>query len=252
MATLADFVAVSLRQRIRAGEDLAGTFLDLGSPLAAEIAGAAGADWVVIDLEHGAGDRAATQAQLQAAGVPAIIRVPSAASEEIGWGLDFGAAGILVPRVHGTDEAVRAEAATRYSAGRGVHAGVRSARFGLRADFTASDRERVVMIQIETRGALAAVGEIAAVEGVDVLFVGPYDLGNALGVTPGPETPEVLRAAERTASAAREAGKAAAVFLGDPSLARRYRDLGFTLIASGSTASLLAATVAARMAALRA
>ena len=243
----------ALRERIRSGELLLGTFLDLGSAEAAQIAGAAGVDWLVIDLEHGAGGRAATQAQLQAAGVPAIVRVPSAASEQIGWSLDFGAAGLVVPRVHGPEEAAQAEAATRYSAGRGVHAAVPSARFGLDPDFAErSDRELVLMIQIETRGALAAVDEIAAVEGVDVLFVGPYDLGNALGVTPGPETPEVLRAAERTATAAREAGKAAAVFLGDPSLARRYRDLGFTLLASGSTGGMLAAAVAGRISALRA
>lgn len=94
--------------------------------------------------------------------------------------------------------------------------------------------------------------EIAALPGVDVLFVGPYDLGHALGVTPGPESPEVLLAAERTAAAARAAGKAAAVFLGEPGLAARYRDLGFTLIASGSAVGLLADALDARLAALRA
>lgn len=244
---------MSLRERIRAGETLVGTFLDLGAPLAAEIAGTAGADWVVVDLEHGAGGRDATLGQLQAAGVPALVRVPSPASELVGWALDLGAAGVVIPRVEGAPDAARAAAATRYAAGRGVYPSARAARFGLDAGYAArADEERVVMVQVETRGALAAVRNIAAIGGVDVLFVGPYDLGSALGVTPGPESPEVLRAAERAAAAAHAEGKAAAVFLGDPSLAPRYRDLGFTLLASGSTGGLLAAAVRARMAALRA
>jgi 4-hydroxy-2-oxoheptanedioate aldolase len=244
---------VSLRERIRAGETLVGTFLDLGAPLVAEIAGAAGADWVVVDLEHGAGDRDATLGQLQAARVPVVVRVPSPASELVGWALDFGAAGVLIPRVESAGDAARAEAATRYAAGRGVYPGARAARFGRDGGYAArADEERVVMVQVETRGALEAARDIAAIDGVDVLFVGPYDLGSALGVTPGAESPEVLRAAERTAAAARAEGKAAAVFLGDPALAPRYRDLGFTLLASGSSGGLLAAAVAARMAALRA
>jgi 2-keto-3-deoxy-L-rhamnonate aldolase RhmA len=243
----------ALSERIRSGETLLGTFLDLGSPLAAEIAAGAGFDWLVVDLEHGAGDREATLGQLHAATVPVLVRVPSPDSELIGWVLDFGAAGVVVPRVRGTEDAARAVAASQFAAGRGLHLGVRAAGFGRDAGFlAAADTLRTVMIQVETRGALDAVEEIAALPGVDVLFVGPYDLGHALGVTPGPESPEVLLAAERTAAAARAAGKAAAVFLGEPGLAARYRDLGFTLIASGSAVGLLADALDARLAALRA
>jgi 4-hydroxy-2-oxoheptanedioate aldolase len=107
------------------------------------------------------------------------------------------------------------------------------------------------MIQIETRGALDAVEEIAALPGVDALFVGPYDLGVALGVTPGAATPEVQEAAGHVAAAAREAGKGAAVFLGDPALAPTYRDLGFTLISAGFTSVLLAGATDAIRAALQ-
>jgi 4-hydroxy-2-oxoheptanedioate aldolase len=242
-----------LRARIEAGEALAGTFLDLGSPLAAEIAAAAGFDWLVLDLEHGAGGREATLGQLQAARTPALVRVPSASSEELGWVLDFGAAGVVVPRAQDAAEAARAVAGTRYDSGRGLHLGVRAAGFGRDAGYRErADGERVVMVQIETRGALEEAAEIAALPGVDVLFLGPYDLGHALGLPPGPESPEMQSTAEGVAKAARAAGKAAAVFLGDPGLAPRYRELGFTLIASGSAAGLLAATYAERLAALRA
>jgi 2-keto-3-deoxy-L-rhamnonate aldolase RhmA len=245
---------VAFGERIRAGDTLLGTFLDLGSPLVAEIAAGAGFDWLVVDLEHGTGGREATLGQLHAASaVPVMVRVPSPESELIGWVLDCGAAGVVVPRVQGLEDAARVVRATHFASGRGLHLGVRAASFGRDSGYLAgADSGRIVMIQIETRGALDAVGDIAALPGVDALFLGPYDLGHALGVTPGPESPEVLRAAERTAAAARAAGKAAAVFLGEPELAGRYRELGFTLIASGSAVGMLAHAMDARLAALRA
>jgi 4-hydroxy-2-oxoheptanedioate aldolase len=242
-----------LRGRIEAGEPLAGTFLDLGSPLTAEIAAGAGFDWLVLDLEHGAGGRDATLGQLQAARVPTLVRVPSTTSEELGWVLDAGAAGVVLPRVETLDDAAGAVARTRYGGARGLHLGVRAAGFGRDPGYLErADGERIVMVQIETRGALAQAAEIAALPGIDVLFLGPYDLGHALGLPPGPESPEMQTTAEGVAAAARAAGKAAAVFLGDPALAPRYRELGFTLIASGSAAGLLAGTYAERLAALRA
>jgi 2-keto-3-deoxy-L-rhamnonate aldolase RhmA len=207
----------------------------------------------VLDLEHGAGGRDATLAQLQAARVPMLVRVPSATSAELGWVLDCGAAGVVIPRVDGVTAAADAVARSRYAGGRGLHGGVRAAGFGRDAGYLErADAERVVMVQIETRGALEQAAEIAALPGVDVLFLGPYDLGHALGLPPGAEAPEMQTTAEGVAAAARAAGKAAAVFLGEPALAPRYRELGFTLIASGSAGHLLAAAYAERLAALRA
>jgi 2-keto-3-deoxy-L-rhamnonate aldolase RhmA len=234
------------------GEPLIGTFLDLGSALAAEITAGAGFDVLLVDLEHGAGGREPTLAQLQAARAPVIVRVPGADSEETGWVLDHGAAGVLVPRVQGIRDAARAEAATRYSGARGLDPGSRAAGFGRDATYgDRADDEHVVMIQIETRGALEAVEEIATLPGVDALFVGPYDLGAALGVTPGAATPEVQEAAGRVAAAARAAGKAAAVYLGDTALAPTYRELGFTLVSAGFTSVLLAGASDAVVASLR-
>jgi 4-hydroxy-2-oxoheptanedioate aldolase len=241
-----------LRRRMLAGEELLGTFLDLGSALAAEVTAGAGFDWLVVDLEHGAGGREATLAQLQAARVPVVVRVPSAASEETGWLLDHGAAGVIVPRVEDAAEVQRAERATRYGGTRGLDPGSRASAFGRAAAYAErADEERVLMVQIETRGALEAVEEIAALDGVDALFVGPYDLGVALGVTPGAATPEVQEAAGRVAAAAAAQGKAAAVFLGDPALAPVYRELGFTLFSAGFTSALLAGASDAIMRALR-
>ena len=243
-----------LRRRIEAGEELLGTFIDLGSPLAAEIVATAGFDWLVLDLEHGAGGRDATLAQLHAVRAPVVVRVPSAASDELGWVLDIGRRRRRRAARRRARRGRRAWSSARATrAARGLHGGVRAAGFGRDAGYRErADDERVVMIQIETRGALDEAAEIAALPGVDVLFLGPYDLGHALGLPPGPESPEMQAIAERVAAAAREAGKAAAVFLGEPALAPRYRELGFTLIASGSAAGLLAASSAERLAALRA
>ena len=181
-----------------------------------------------------------------------IVRVPCADSEETGWVLDHGAAGVLVPRVQGIREAARAAAATRYAGARGLDPGSRASAFGRDAGYAdRADEERVLMVQIETRGALDAVEEIAALPGVDALFVGPYDLGVALGVTPGAATPEVQEAAGRSPPRRAAHGKAAAVFLGDPALAPAYRDLGFTLISAGFTSTLLAGASDAILAALR-
>jgi 4-hydroxy-2-oxoheptanedioate aldolase len=250
VAALAD--GMTLRERMRAGEELLGTFLDLGSALAAEITAGAGFDWVVIDLEHGAGGREATLAQLQALRVPAIVRVPDAASGESGWVLDHGAAGVLVPRVRSVEEAMVADRASRYAGTRGLDPGSRAGDYGRDAGYAGrADEERVLMVQIEARGALEHADEIAALEGVDALFVGPYDLGVALEVTPGAATPEVQEAARTVAHAARANGKGAAVYLGDPGLAPRYRELGFTLISAGFTSTLLAAATDAIATSLR-
>ena len=241
-----------LRQRMQAGDELLGTFLDLGSALAAEITAGAGFDWLVVDLEHGAGGREATLAQLQASRAPVVVRVPSAGSEEIGWVLDHGAAGVIVPRVEAVADAERAERATRYAGTRGLDPGSRASAFGRDAGYAeGADDERVLMVQIETRRALEAAEEIASLKGVDALFVGPYDLGVALGVTPGAATPEVQEAAGRVAAAATAQGKAAVIFLGDPALAPVYRDLGFTLFSAGFTGPLLAGATDAILRALR-
>ena len=106
-------------------------------------------------------------------------------------------------------------------------------------------------MQIETRGALDEVDAIAALPGVDALFVGPYDLGVALGVTPGAATPEVQEAAGRVAAAARAHGQGRRGLPRRPGARPRYRELGFTLISAGFTSALLAQASDAILAALR-
>ena len=196
VAPLADGMN-ELRRRMLAGEELLGTFLDLGSALAAEITAGAGFDWLVVDLEHGAG-RARGDARAAAGAARARDRARAARGQR---GDRLGAR----PRRRGRARPARAGHPRRRQRGRRHPlraARAASTRARARAPSGATpryaeraDEERVAMVQIETRGALDAAGEIAALPGVDALFVGPYDLGVALGVTPGAATPEVQEAA---------------------------------------------------------
>jgi 2-keto-3-deoxy-L-rhamnonate aldolase RhmA len=239
----------SLRGRILDRELLLGMFLDVGSPVTAEIAAQTGFDWVVLDAEHGALGSGALLRQLQAVAAGAgssprltasFVRVPSPRSELIGWALDAGAAGIVVPRSDGVDDVLGALSATRYAQSRGAARSVRAARFGRDGDYARSaDECRVLLIQIETAPALRVVEDIATIDGVDVLFLGPNDLARSLGLMgAAADHPQILEAAERIASAAHEHRKAAGVYVDNPDHATTYRKLGYSVIGSGSEAGL--------------
>jgi 4-hydroxy-2-oxoheptanedioate aldolase len=248
--------ATSLRRRILDRELLLGMFVDLGSPVSAEIAAAAGFDWLVLDAEHGALGPSPLFGQLQAvrsAGTTAaFVRVPSPRSDLMGWALDAGAAGIVVPRSETLADVQQAVCATRYSATRGAAPGVRAAGYGRDPDYVPhADERRVLMIQIETAPALDVVGDVAATDGVDVLFLGPADLARSLHLQgAAADHPQILDAARRIAAAADAAGKAAGVYLHDPDHATTYRDLGYSIIGSGSDTGLLRSAIDTRLARL--
>jgi 2-keto-3-deoxy-L-rhamnonate aldolase RhmA len=233
------------RQRVLAGEVLTGTFLNLGSALAAEIAALSGFDWLVIDLEHGAGGETEALGQLHAVGgtpVCTIVRVESLARPRVHRVLDLGAAGVLVPRLEGVEDARRAVEYSRYGGLRGVAFGNRSRHWGrtTRAELARADDDIVCAVQIETVSALADAREIAAVDGVDIVFVGPADLAHALGVDGGADNPDVLVAARVVAAAAAESGKAAGVLVDSVEHADLYRSIGFSFIGCGTDGTLLA------------
>jgi 4-hydroxy-2-oxoheptanedioate aldolase len=247
---------MTLRDRILARELLLGMFLDLGSPVTAEIAAGAGFDWLVLDAEHGALGPAPLFGQLQAvaSGTAApFVRIPSPRSDLAGWALDAGAAGIVVPRSDTVEDVRAAVSATRYGASRGAAPGVRAAGFGRDAGYVPhADERRVLMIQIETAPALSDVRAIAAIDGVDVLFLGPADLARSLGLAgAAADHAEILEAAERIGAAADGAGKAAGVYVDNADHAELYRALGFSVIASGFEAGLLRDAVDERLARLR-
>src|SRR3954447_22548679 len=247
-------MTATLRSRIRSGEPLAGTFLNLGSPLAAEACALAGLDWLLADLEHGGGGEEALVGQLLAGaahGVPVVVRVESAERIRTGRVLDLGAAGVMFPRLDGADQVAAAIAHLRYppDGDRGIAPYNRALGFGLRSERLQTAGDDVVgIVQIESAGALEEVEAIAAITGVDVLFVGPMDLSHALGVPGRLDAPEFEDALARVVAAARGSGIAAGILARSHEAAAGYVKAGFTFVGIGSDSGFIAAaaTAAAR------
>ena len=236
----------NLKKRLANGETLLGCFLNLGSPLTAEITGRAGFEFAVIDLEHGSGTEVDVLSQLQAleatdAGV--IVRVESHERQRAHRVLDLGAEGIMFPRVDSAPEASRAVAGLRYppQGVRGVAAANRACDFGTtyREYMEAAASTLLGVVQIESETALASVDAIAAVDGADVLFVGPMDLTQSLGILAQFDHPRYLEALETVSTAARSHGKSLGVLMARPEDFDRYHALGFRFIACGSDGTLL-------------
>jgi 4-hydroxy-2-oxoheptanedioate aldolase len=233
------------RSRILSGEACPGTWLNLGSPLSAEIAGLAGFDWVLIDREHGSGDERDLSMQVLAAqcgGAASIVRVSGIDAAEIKRALDWGPAGIMVPSVDTREQAQQVLRAVRIPplGTRGAASSTRASRYGFGyQEYLAHGNEMLVtMLQIESATALANCEEIAAVDGADVLFVGPTDLSISLGTTDSSE--EFQTAIARISIAAKGAGKAAGILARTPAQAASFRSLGYTVIAMESDRGLLA------------
>jgi 2-keto-3-deoxy-L-rhamnonate aldolase RhmA len=222
-----------------------GTFVNLGSVLATEICAIAGFDWLLIDLEHGAGGEEALVGQVLAAAAHSVrvfVRVESLERIRVGRVLDLGVAGVMLPRIGDAAEARRVARWARYppDGERGVATYNRACGFGTRPEaLLTANADVTVIVQIETRGALADVEEIAATAGVDALFVGPRDLSQALGVPGDFDAPVYEGALARVAAAAAEHGIAAGILAKDREAADRYAALGFGLLAVGSDSGFL-------------
>jgi len=247
-----------LRSRILAGETLIGSFSDLASPLAVELLGRAGMDWVILDLEHGAATESGLLALLYAAGstsIAPLVRAQSAERLRIGRALDLGAAGIMLPQLQSIDEVRQAVAYLRYPpvGQRGVALRTRGADLGTlsHVDLARVVNERIVgIVQIEAAQMVRDADEIAALEPVDVLFVGPADLSHALGVPGRFDDPTYLDAIKAVVAACERHGKAAGILLYDAAVLPAHLELGFRFIGLGSEGSYVSAGAAAMLAAV--
>jgi 4-hydroxy-2-oxoheptanedioate aldolase len=246
-----------LRSRLAAGEATVGTFVGAASPVTAEACAAAGVDWLLLDLEHGSGGEEQVRDVVPAAGaygVPTLVRVESSARIRIGRVLDLGAAGVMLPRMDTAAEVREAVRHLRYppDGDRGVATYNRACRFALDPGaLTRAGAEVLGVVQIESASAVEEVERIAAIDGVDVLFVGPQDLSFNLGVPFALDSPAYLAALERVRGAAERHGKACGLLVGDGAAAAARRAEGWRFVAVGSDATLLAAAVAAELARAR-
>lgn len=233
----------TLRARILAGDRLVGCFVKTPSPQVVELLGLGGMDFVVADREHapiGTGALDLMALAGRSVGLPVLIRSRTSDAAEIWPALDMGCTGVMVPHVRTADEAVAVAGAMKYARGRGFSPSGRAGAYGTMAgpDYRRqSDDGSVFLAQIEDAPALDHLDAIAAVPEVDVLFVGPQDLGLSLGCAP--DAPALADAIARVADAARRAGKAAGLFVTDPATIPAHVARGITLFVCGSDQGLL-------------
>ena len=238
--------ASDLRASIRGGDALVGGWVSIGHPAVAEITADAGPDFVVVDTEHGElgiGDVADAIRGIEAAdGAVPLARVPAADPVPVKRVLDAGAAGVMVPRVDPAADAELVVDATTYPPDgvRGT-AGARTSRYGsdLPEHIEGADDALTRIVQVETEEAVGNAADIAAVEGVDALFVGPADLSTALGVPLDYDADPFRAAVERVVAAASEAGVPTGIFVTDPDRMDEWLDLGFDFAIVGYDAAFL-------------
>lgn len=235
-----------LKEKLINGEAVIGTFLSLGNAITSEIVGGAGFDWVVIDLEHGLGtegDVAAQMLGLKDSGTSVIVRVEGTQRQRIHRVLDLGVDGIMCPRIGDIGEAQLAIGAMHYPprGNRGVAKMIRASGYGLRFDqyYAGTETQLLGVIQIETTEVLEHLDAIAAMNGVDVLFIGPSDLSMALGIFGQTNHPLFIETVRKIVKAALAAGKHAGILMADPAEFDKYYALGIRFIAAGTDAGFL-------------
>ena len=234
------------KRAIKASRLQVGLWSSLSSHVTVEVIAGAGFDWLLLDTEHSPNELPMVHGQLQAmVGGTAhpVVRPPWNDAVVVKRFLDVGVQSFLVPYVQDEAEARAAVAATRYppKGVRGVATASRASRFGRVKDYFArAEEELCVIVQLESRKALGNLEAIAAVDGVDGLFIGPSDLSADLGHLGDPGHAEVQRAIEDAIRRIRACGKAAGFLTGEEKLARRYIELGCVVAAVGSDVGLLA------------
>jgi 2-dehydro-3-deoxyglucarate aldolase/4-hydroxy-2-oxoheptanedioate aldolase len=219
-----------------------GTWLSIGSPVIAELAADSGFDWLLFDLEHGCGSEAALLPQLQAirgTDTASIVRVGAPHPDLIARVLDWGAQGIMVPHVNSAAEASNIVQAAHYPprGRRGYSRTVRAYNYGLRSP--EQSPAPVIMAQIESIEGVNHAVEIAQVEGVDVLFVGPADLQHDLTHRAAAAPCDFAECLNHVVAAAMGAGKETGILVRDLADVPHYLGLGFTQIAIESDLSIL-------------
>lgn len=233
------------KQALRGGPAPVGTWLMSAAPAVAEALGCAGLDFLVVDTEHVPLDTAQTIDLLRA-----IAGTPAAAVTRVAWNdmvlvkraLDAGAQSLMFPFVQSADEARRAVSYTRYPPQgiRGVAAMHRASRYATVPDYLRRASEEIcVVVQLETPAALDALPAIAAVDGVDSLFVGPGDLSAAMGRLGDIAHADVQAQLARAARECRALGKPCGIVGPNPEMVRRFLDYGYSWVAVGSDMSLM-------------
>lgn len=236
-----------LKDRLQNGDCLFGPFLNLCHPAVMEIAGIAGFDFAIIDTEHGeiSADRAVDMIRAaKLAGISPVVRVYGNQPELISKALDIGAEAVQIPQISSKSEAQAAVYAAKFSPEgcRGANRYVRAARYSAAdkaAYFTKANQETAVIIQVEGKAGLDNLAEIITVPGIDVLFIGPYDLSASLGIPGQVEHPLIMAAMNKTMELAQKAGVAIGFFVDDARSAVKWKKAGVQYLSFAADVGLL-------------
>lgn len=240
-----DTVRNRFKQRLLAGDTLIGFWSCLCSPLAAEAVSHSAFDWMLFDTEHSPLEVSGVLPLLQASAagrLEALVRPAWNDAVLIKRFLDVGAQTLLIPFVQNVAEARAAVAAAKYPPVgiRGIAGTTRASGYGRNKEYLRSaNDETCVLVQVETRDAIGRLAEIAAVDGVDGVFIGPSDLAASMGHIGDPDHPEVQEAMEKAAETIAKAGKPAGALAVNLDQARRFLDVGYRFVAVGVDLSLL-------------
>jgi 4-hydroxy-2-oxoheptanedioate aldolase len=238
-----------LKEKLAAGTPVFGLWCSLASPLATELVAGAGYDWLVIDTEHAPNDLLSVVAQLQACGgydVEPMVRLHCHDPHLIKQYLDAGARSLVIPNVSTVAEAEAIVRATRYppEGMRGYAGAPRGNRFGRVPDYHATVKEtQFLVLQIENPEAVGNAEAIAAVDGVDCIFVGPADLAATMGHLGGMNAEPVQAAIREVVAAARRGGAAPGILASNADEAERYVGYGMTVVGAGTEVGYLRAAV---------
>jgi 2-keto-3-deoxy-L-rhamnonate aldolase RhmA len=235
---------MSFRERLRSGDLVVGTWIKTPHPAVVEVLSTTDLDCLVVDAEHapfGRHDIDLAVLAARPAAKPILVRVPSGAPEHALQALDCGATGIIVPHVRSVADAEQAVRISHYgNGGRGYAGSTRAAgytRTPVAEHLQASAASTTVIVQIEDPEAVDAIDDIAAVEGIDALFVGRVDLSVAMGKAI--DHPDVIAAVERVCESGQRHGRTVGMFLNRVEDVRHWRDKGASLFLLASDQAFL-------------
>lgn len=243
-----------LKERINNGVKTIGTFFEMGSSEAVECLGYTGLDYIIIDTEHGPFDVESTMNFVRAAelkNLTPLVRVKDISRPSVLKNLDVGAMGLVVPCVETIEEVEKlVEWSKYYPLGKRGFFNARKTGYGQEEFskdvieyFSISNRETLLIPQCETKGCLDNIEEIAGIEGVYGIFIGPYDLSIGLGIPAQFDNPTFTSAVARILKACKDNNKFSFIFTGDPAMVNEYFDQGFDSVALGTDISFYISSI---------
>lgn len=236
-----------IKEKMYSGNVCLGTWLFLPSPDVVEVVGLAGLDFVVIDMEHSPITYENTSSMIVAAeskGIAPYVRISELSASHILRTLDTGAHGIQIPHVETAEDAREIIQYSKYHplGERGMSPSTRAGKYTLKTDkqlLKKANDETLIVLTLESESSLDRVAEITEIEGVDVIYIGPYDLSQAMGLPGEVDHPEVINNMDRIFSLINKSGKISGSFANTPQRAKRLKDIGVNYLTCETDGTLL-------------